>query len=85
MSESYRNSWMAIQGDNKEFRTFAASSASIEEQANSALSEGRFPDGSTPVKVEKRIWRAQVKSQYVEPEVELDPNDSLDFMCERQC
>ena len=66
----------------KEFILLAASSASLEEQANSALKEGRFPDGSTPVKVKKRIWWAQVKSQYVEPEVKIDPSESLDFLFE---
>ena len=55
--------------------TLAASSASVEEQANSALKDGRFPDGSKPVTVEKRIWRAQVKSQYIEPEVDIDPSE----------
>ena len=59
--------------------SLAASSASVEEQANSALRNGRFPDGSTPIKVERRIWRAQVKSQYVEPEIELDLSEGLDF------
>ena len=65
----------------------AASAASIEEQANSALKDGKFPDGSTPIKVERRIWRAQVKSQYIEPEMELDPSKSLIClkMGERQC
>ena len=63
--------------------TLAASSASIEEQANSALKDGKFPDGSTPVTVEKRIWRAKVKSQYVEPEIELDPSEELDFIFEK--
>ena len=57
----------------------AALSASVEEQANWALKDGKFPDGTTPIKVERRIWRAQVKSQYVEPEVEIDPSKSLDF------
>ena len=81
LSKSYRNSWIAIQGDklNKEYLSLAASSASVEEQANSALKDGKFPDGTTPIKVEQRIWRAQVKSQYVEPEVEIDPSESLDF------
>ena len=84
LSKSYRNSWIAIQGDklNKEYLSLAASSASVEEQANSALKDGKFPDGTTPVKVERRIWRAQVKSQYVEPEFEIDPSSSLDFLYE---
>ena len=72
---------MAIYGNHfsTDFITLAASSASIEEQANSALKDGKFPDGSKPVKVERRIWRAQVKSQYEEPEYEIDPSESLDF------
>ena len=62
LSKSYRNSWIAIQGDklNKEYLSLAASSASVEEQANSALKDGKFPDGTTPIKVERRISRAQV-------------------------
>ena len=60
----------------------AASAASVEERAKSALKDGKFPDGSTPVKVEQRIWRAQVKSEYVEPEDELDPTGSLDYLYE---
>ena len=60
--------------------TLAASSASVEEQARSALKDGKFPDGSKPVVVERRIWRAQVKSQFVEPEIELDPSEDLDFL-----
>jgi hypothetical protein len=73
---------MAIQGDHldREYISLAASTASEEEQAKSALKDGQFPDGSKPVKVERRIWRAQVKSQYVEPEWELDPSDSLDYL-----
>ena len=75
---------MAILGDRftAEYISLAASSASAEEQANSNLMNGKFPDGSTPIKVERRIWRAQVKSQYVEPEIELDPSESLDFLYE---
>ena len=73
---------MAIQGDHldRELLSLAASAASLEEQAKSALKDGKFPDGTTPIQVEKRIWRAQVKSQYVEPEVEIDPSESLDFL-----
>ena len=84
LSKSYQYSWMAIQGDHleREYISLAASSASIEEQAKSALKDGKFPDGSKPIQVERRIWRAQVKSQYVEPEVELDPSESLDFIFE---
>ena len=50
---------MAINGDydGTKLLTLAASSASVEEQANSALRDGKFPDGSTPVQVERRIWR----------------------------
>ena len=84
MSKSYQNSWIALQGDHidREYISLAASSASEEEQAKSALKDGKFPDGSKPVKVERRIWRAQVKSQYIEPEMELDPSESLDFLYE---
>ena len=46
--------------DTARFLTLAASSASVEEQANSALKDGKFPDGSKPIAVERRIWRAQV-------------------------
>ena len=44
------------------YLTLAATSASEEEMANSALRDGKFPDGSSPVAVERRIWRAKVKS-----------------------
>ena len=81
LSKSYRNSWIAIHVG-REYLSLAASSASVEEQANSALKDGKFPDGSTPIKVEKRIWRAQVKSEYVEPEVDIDPSESLDYLFE---
>ena len=82
LSPTFQSSWMAFHGEVYKDRllTLAASSASVEEQANSALRDGKFPDGSTPVIVEKRIWRAQVKSQYVEPEIELDPSEDLDFL-----
>ncbi len=45
MSKSYQNSWMAIQGNqfSRDYISLAASSASIEEQANSALEDGKFP------------------------------------------
>ena len=76
---------MAISGGRlgKEYLSLAASSASVEEQAKSALKDGKFPDGSTPVKVERRIWRAQVKSRYIEPETEINPTESLDFLFEK--
>ena len=85
LSKSYQGSWMAFYGNNddKGILTLAASSASVEEQASSALKDGKFPDGSKPVVVERRIWRAQVKSQYVEPEIKLDPSDELDFLYEQ--
>ena len=75
---------MAIHGKDNQpgVLSLAASAASVEEQANSALWDGKFPYGSTPVVVEKRIWRAQVQSQYVEPEIELDPSEDLDFLYE---
>ena len=66
----------------RECLSLAASSASVEEQAKSALKDGKFPDGTTPIKVERRIWRAQVKSRYIEPEAEIDPSESLEFLYE---
>jgi hypothetical protein len=53
---------MAINGNRHkgELLMLAASSASVEEQATLALKDGKFPDGTTPVVVEQRIWRAQV-------------------------
>ena len=75
---------MATLGEEKikRFMSFAASSASVEEQAGSALKDGKFPDSSKPISVEKRIWRAQVKSQYCEPEPDIDPSENLDFLYE---
>ena len=63
-----------------ELMTFAASAASIEEQANSALRDGKFPDGTKPVEVERRIWRAKVKSKYIESETDFDPSEDLDYL-----
>ncbi len=85
LSEPYQKSWLALNGEDSDGKlwSLAAASASVEEQARSALKDGKFPDRSAPVVVEKRIWRAQVKSQYVEPEVELDPSDELDFIYEK--
>jgi hypothetical protein len=75
---------MAMNGDHNtgELLTLAASSALVEEQATLALKDGKFPDETTPVVVERQIWRAQLKSQYVEPELELDPSEGLDFLYE---
>ena len=46
---------MAIKGNRlgREYISLAASSASVEEQAKSALKDGKFPDGTTPISVEK--------------------------------
>ena len=76
---------MAIKGNRlgRECISLAASSASTDEQAKSALKDGKFPDGTAPVSVEKQIWRGQVKSQCVEPEVEIHPSESLDFLCKQ--
>jgi hypothetical protein len=62
--------------------TFAASAASIEEQANSAARDGKFPDGTKSVEVERRIWRAKVKPKYIEPETDIDPSEDLDYLYE---
>ena len=67
---------------NREYMSLAASSASVEELAKSALKDGKFPDGTTPIKVEKRVWRAQVKSEYIEPEDVIDPSENLDYLYE---
>jgi hypothetical protein len=60
------------------FLTLAASSATAEEEALAA--KGKFEDGTTPIQMERRVWRAQVKSQYVEPESDIDPTDQLDYV-----
>ena len=60
--------------------SFAASSATEEEEKLARW--GRHPDGSTKVEVPKRIWRPQMKSTYIEPEFELDPSSSLDWIYE---
>jgi hypothetical protein len=43
LSKSYQESWMAINGDHNtgELLTLATSSASVEEQATSALKDGK--------------------------------------------
>ena len=75
---------MAIKGNkiSREYISLAAAAASIEEQAKSALKDGKFPDGSTPISVERRIWRSQVKSKCIEPETDIDPSESLDYLFE---
>jgi hypothetical protein len=62
--------------------TFAASAASIEEQANSALRDGTFPDGTKPVEVERKIWRAKGKLKHIESETDFDPSEDLDYLYE---
>jgi hypothetical protein len=82
LSKPYRSFWTKLNGENCDvgLMTLAATSASEEEQARSKLRDGKFPDGTKPVVVEKRVWRPQVKSQYVEPETDIDPSESLDFL-----
>jgi hypothetical protein len=48
-----------------------------------SLKDGKFADGSAPVTVERRIWRAKVQSEFIEPEIELDPSEHLDFLFEQ--
>ena len=45
----------------------AATDATEEELAKAK--DGVFPDGTRAVEVEKRKWRAQVKSEYIEPQL----------------
>src|SRR5210317_831761 len=59
--------------------TFAASSATKEEEEIAA--KGILPDGTKPVAVPKRMWRAKAKNVYEEPETTL--NDDLDWMFEK--
>jgi len=62
---------------------YAASSATKDELAKSGIqADGRFKDGSKPVEVPRRGWRPGEKSIYVEPEVEIDPSEDLDFLFE---
>jgi hypothetical protein len=56
----------------------AATDATEEELAR--VKDGKFPDRTTPIQMEKRVWRAQVRSEYVEPEQEIDENDQLDYI-----
>ena len=59
--------------------TFAASSTTKEEEEIAA--KGILPDGTKPVAVPKRMWRAKAKNVYEEPETTL--NDDLDWMFEK--
>jgi hypothetical protein len=52
------------------------------EQPNSALRDGKFPDSTKPVEVGRRIWRAKVKSKYIEFETDFDPSEDLDYLYE---
>ena len=61
-------------------RTFAASAAT--EAEDKAAREGKHPDGSTAVKVAKRIWRPKVRMVYEEPEALLDTSGDLDWLFE---
>jgi hypothetical protein len=58
--------------------TFAASSATEEEEKIARL--GKHTDGSKPIKVQKRIWRPQVRSEYHDEETEIDPSENLDWL-----
>ncbi|CAJ1955479.1 unnamed protein product [Cylindrotheca closterium] len=60
------------------YQTFAATSATEEEQMIAKW--GQFPDGTKPFKVPKRIWRAQVKNVYEEPEADFDSPATHDWM-----
>ncbi|CAJ1950406.1 unnamed protein product [Cylindrotheca closterium] len=60
------------------YQTFAATSATEEEEI--IARRGQLPDGTKPVKVPKRIWRAQVKNVYEEPEADLDSPATHDWM-----
>ncbi|CAJ1965984.1 unnamed protein product [Cylindrotheca closterium] len=62
------------------YQTFAATSATEEEEI--IARRGQLPDGTKPVKVPKRIWRAQVKNVYEEPEADLDSPATHDWMFE---
>jgi hypothetical protein len=62
----------------KEPRTFAASSATEAEET--IAKKGCHPDGSTPVKVQKRVWRPKMQTVYEEPEDELDTSGDLDWL-----
>ena len=56
------------------------SSATVEEER--IAKQGKLPDGTKPVQVEKRIWRAQVKNIYEEPAADLDDPSTHDWLWE---
>mmetsp|Transcript_13167 Transcript_13167/g.31418 ORF Transcript_13167/g.31418 Transcript_13167/m.31418 type:complete len:1848 (-) Transcript_13167:281-5824(-) len=59
-------------------QTFAATSATKEEEE--IARRGVLPDGTKPVQVAKRIWRAKAKNTYIEPATEL--NDNMNWLFE---
>lgn len=61
-------------------RTYAATSATVAEEETAK--RGRHPDGSTPVKVPKRVWRPKIRMEYEEPEALLDTSGDLDWLFE---
>ena len=64
----------------KDYQSFAATSATVEEER--IAKQGKLPDGTKPVQVEKRIWRAQVKNIYEEPAADLDDPSTHDWLWE---
>ena len=63
---------------NEIYKTLAATSATKEEEEIAKL--GRLPDGTKPVRVPKRLWRPQVKSDYIEPRADLDDPANHDWL-----
>jgi hypothetical protein len=61
-------------------RTFAASSATKAKET--VAKEGKHANGSTPVKVPKRVWCPKVRMVYQEPEETLDTSGNLDWLFE---
>jgi hypothetical protein len=55
----------------------AATSATEAEQQTAKQGQA---DGSTPVTMEKRTWRPKVENVYLDPEVEIDHMESLDWL-----
>jgi hypothetical protein len=62
----------------KRHKTLAATSATEEEQRR-ANEEGQT-DGSQPITMEKRAWRPTVSNVYLDPEIEIDTMEDLDWL-----
>jgi hypothetical protein len=68
---------MNVRMTKEKFAIFAASSANAEERARAG---NKHEDGSTPIEPEKRAWRPQMKSEYVDKDRTEEELEHLDLL-----